>query len=292
MHPELLHWQMGSHTVRVPTYGVAAAVGFACALLVAYRLGRRQGISPDLPIELGFWLLLAAVAGSRLAYVALNWHQFSGKPLEVLAVWKGGLVFYGGVVAALAAGALFVRLRGADGWHLADLVAPGLSLAHALGRLGCLAAGCCFGKPATTGPRVIFGPQSVAYQELLRTHRLSHVATHTPGLHPVQAYEALGEALIFFFLIWTTTRKRFHGAVMLTYLASYACLRFLMELLRGDPTRGYLLRLSTPRLNHCLGIPEHSAALLSTSQAVSLLLLIGSLALLRWRQKTTGPRHK
>lgn len=288
MHPELLRVHLAGHTLRIPTYGVAAAVGFFAAVFVAYRLGKKQGLPDDVPLELGFWLFLAAVVGSRAAYVLVNWSQFARRPLEVLAFWNGGLVYYGGVLAAVGVGALYVRKKRLNGWRVADVVAPAIALAHSFGRMGCFAAGCCFGKPALTGPGVVFGPDSVAYQELVRTHRMSYLRPHTPALHPVQLYESIGEAAIFLFLLWRTTRKRFDGAVILTYLMLYPLLRFCTELVRGDPTRGYVVVLHTPRLNALLGIPRSAPALLSTSQLVSAIVLAVSVVtffLLRGRKE-------
>ena len=139
--------------VNLPIYGygfmlVLAYVG--CAFL-AVRLGARVGYPKPAMQDLVVWLMLSGIAGARLTYIAVNWHQFQNF-WQFFAVWDGGLVFYGSVPGALIGYVLAYRWQlrhfGASHWKIADIVAPGLALGLCLGRLGCLLNGCCFGNVA------------------------------------------------------------------------------------------------------------------------------------------------
>jgi phosphatidylglycerol:prolipoprotein diacylglycerol transferase len=119
-----------------------------------------------------------------------------------------------------------------DGWVTADVLAPGLAVGQAVGRLGCFAAGCCFGRPTTV-------PWAVTFRDPYATR-----AVGTPldvALHPTQLYESAAALLLFLLLLWLSKRKRFHGQIALVYLFVYAAARFVIEFYRGDPSRGTVL---------------------------------------------------
>jgi phosphatidylglycerol:prolipoprotein diacylglycerol transferase len=249
--------------LELHSYGLAVALGFAVGIAVAARQARRLGLDGGAILDLAFWILVAGVLGSRLVFVILNIGQYgqlclegSGgvrAPLQVLSdcaaplrLWQGGLVFYGGALAATGAMVLFAHRRRWPFAKVADVFAPGVAIGHVLGRLGCFFAGCCFGKPAPLGAS--FPPGSVAFDELVRTGAVSATAAATPTLHVTQLYEAAGELAIFFLLVAVRPRLRFHGATALLYVAAYAALRFVVELFRGDVSRGFVGPLSTAQV--------------------------------------------
>jgi phosphatidylglycerol:prolipoprotein diacylglycerol transferase len=157
---------------------------------------------------------------------------------------------------------------------VSDVFAPGLAIGHALGRLGCFAAGCCFGKAAGAWG-VAFPSDSVAFEELRALSALPPGASYTSPLHPTQLYEAGGEALIFGLLLALRPRLRARpGALALIYAALYAVLRFAVELFRGDVARRFAVELSTPRLAGWLGVPPNEPVLLSMGHVGSILLLV------------------
>ena len=129
---------------------------------------------------------------------------------RALRVWEGGLVFYGGVIAAAAFAFRFARREGWQPARIADLFAPALALGHAFGRLGCFAAGCCYGKEVGgalgSGWGVRFPHGSVAFDQYVAAG-LSPSA-FTPRLHPTQLYEAAGELVIFTVLLALRGRAR------------------------------------------------------------------------------------
>jgi phosphatidylglycerol:prolipoprotein diacylglycerol transferase len=311
MKPVLLQLRLGDLHLAVPSYGAAVMLGFALgtwlAIRQAARLSRQPTAEGSTPViarsdllDLAFYLLVFGLLGSRLLYVLLDAGDFarlclgSGAPrpfaraasdcLAPLKVWDGGLVFYGGLLAAAAVTARFVRRRGWRFGVVGDLFAPGLALGHAVGRLGCFGAGCCFGKAcaAAGAPCVAFPPGSVAHSHLVSFAHLPATATATQPLHPTQLYEAAALLGIFFLLLLWRRRQRFHGQLFLVYLLSYGLLRAAIEVFRGDVTRRFLFRLEAPALARAISLPPTEPLALSTSQALGLgLAILAAVLLLR-----------
>lgn len=227
--------------ITIFTYGVLVACGFLAGLWVGERQAERFGIERRKFQDVTFVLLLGALAGARLFYVLLEWEQFVSNPLEIVALWRGGLVFYGGFIGAGLAILWYARARGLPVWSLGDAIAPGLALGQAFGRLGCFFAGCCYGAPCDL-------PWAVRFQ-----HPRGLVPPERWGvpLHPTQLYEALAN-LVLFGLLWGLAKhRRFPGQVFGAYLAAYPLVRFVLEFFRADP-RGAWGPLSTSQI---LGIP-------------------------------------
>lgn len=260
MFPELFH--IGSFPVN--TYGVLLALAFLVALVVAARLAARDGLPRERIYDLGLWMLLAALLGSKVlmlwtepAYRENPWQLFS---LDFL---RSGGVFYGGLIGAILTGYFLARYYKLPWWKTADAFAPGIALGQSIGRLGCFSAGCCWGKPTNL-------PWGVQFTEL--GNRITGVPIDE-HLHPTQLYEAGATLLFFFFLLWLHRRKRFSGQVILFYAVLYGAARFLIEFVRDDP-RGDIAGLTT-------------LTGLSTSQMISLIVGITGLVILilRWRRQ-------
>lgn len=261
MYPELFH--IGNFPIN--TYGVLLALAFLSALLVAARLAARDGLPRERIYDLGLWMLLAAIVGSKVLMLFTE-PEYRENPLRLVSLdfLRSGGVFYGGFIAAVLAGYYLIRRYKLPWWKTADAFAPGIALGNAIGRQGCFAAGCCWGKPTTL-------PWGVEFTEA------GHDVTGVPmgiHLHPTQLYESFGALLIFFFLLWLHRRKRFSGQVILFYAVLYAALRFTVEIFRDDP-RGDIFGLTT-------------LTGLSTSQMLSIIVGIWGLVLLilRWRRAT------
>src|ERR1051325_2470472 len=257
MYPELFH--IGSFPIN--TYGVLLALAFLFALLIAARLAARDGLPRERIYDLGLWMLLAALLGSKLLML---WTEpsYRENPLHLLSLdfLRSGGVFYGGFIGASLTGYFLMRRYGLPWWKTADAFAPGIALGLGLGRQGCFAAGCCWGKPTAL-------PWGVRFTEL------GHAITGVPidaDLHPTQLYESAAAFLIFFFLLWLHRRRRFDGQVILFFAVLYGILRFSVEFLRDDP-RGDIAGLTT-------------LTGLSTSQMISIVIGLGGLILLimRW----------
>ena len=127
--------------ITIHTYGVFLALGFLLAVFVILRGARRTGMDPNLIMDFSFYVLVAALVGSRLFYVWTNLEEFRENPLDVFMFWRGGLVYYGGFIFALFVGIWFVRKHQLDFRKIADLAAPAIALGQAMGRLGCFSAG-------------------------------------------------------------------------------------------------------------------------------------------------------
>lgn len=127
--------------ITIHTYGVMLAVGFLLAILVAMRQARRTGLNPDLVLDLAFYFLIAGLLGSRLFYVVGHWEDFRNNPVEIVMFWRGGLVFYGGLIFSFAVGIWYIKKKRLEFSRVADLIAPSIAIGQTMGRLGCFSAG-------------------------------------------------------------------------------------------------------------------------------------------------------
>ncbi|RKY01181.1 MAG: prolipoprotein diacylglyceryl transferase, partial [Spirochaetes bacterium] len=159
MHPVLFKFK----GLTIHTYGVLVALGFLIGITYSIRKGKKEGIESDKIFDLAFYLILSAIIGSRALYVLMNFKDYSKEPLRMLMIWEGGLVFYGGLILAVIVGFSYMKIKKMEFWKTTDVMAPGIALGHAIGRLGCFNAGCCYGKPSHVAWAVTFrDPQSLA----------------------------------------------------------------------------------------------------------------------------------
>ncbi len=258
MYPELFRiWGF-----PVNTYGVLLALAFLAGLFVAARLGERDGLPRERIFDMGLWMLLGGLLGSKLLLMVVEpeYAEDLGQLFSLDFLRSGG-VWYGGFLGGLGAAALLMRRYRLDFWKTADAFAPGVALGQAIGRQGCFAAGCCWGRPTEL-------PWGVAFTEA--GHRVTGVPVGV-HLHPTQLYESFASLLIFLFLLWLHKRKRASGQVLLAYTSLYSLLRFLIEFVRDDP-RGDVGGLT-------------SSTGLSTSQMISLVVFFGALITLVVRRR-------
>jgi len=258
MYPEL--FRIGNFPIN--TYGVFLAVAFLCAILIAVRLARRDGLPAEKIYDLSLWMLLAGLVGSKILMLFTE-PDYRDNPALLLSLdfLRSGGVFYGGLLGAVLAGYFLMKRYKLPWWKTADACAPGIAVANFFGRQGCFAAGCCWGKPTTL-------PWGVKFTEL--GHQITGVPTDV-HLHPTQLYESFAMLLVFGFLLWLHKRKRFDGQVILTYALLYSAIRFAIEFVRDDP-RGDVFGLT-------------SLTGLSTSQLISLVIGIWALILLIRRRR-------
>jgi len=255
MHPIL--FEVGDWPVY--SYGVLLALAYLAGLQLAVVRARRMGLDGARVMDLGIYLIIAALVGAKLMLIVVDFTYFRQQPRELLSLVRAAGVFYGGLLAAFAVAVLLIRRYRLPLWKTTDAFAPGIALGHVVGRLGCLLAGCCYGRPTDLPWGITFTDPSAA----------ANVGTplNIP-LHPTQLYEAGAELLILVFLLATERRGRtFAGRTFWSYMLLYAVSRFIIEIFRGDD-RG-------------------SMAGLSTSQAVSVVLApIALVMLLRLRGRT------
>jgi phosphatidylglycerol:prolipoprotein diacylglycerol transferase len=213
-------FQFGEFSIH--TFGLLVGLGFISGLWLASRLARQSGLKSDLVYELAVpWILIGSLLGARIVYVISYWDRdFAGRAwFEPFQVWRGGLVFYGGLIGGALAAIVRLRMLRQPLWRYGDCLAPGIALGHVFGRFGCLLNGCCFGHP-TDVPWAIRFP----------------VGT-TPGnlpVHPTQIYEAVLNLGLAAGLAWFHRRRRFDGQVFALYLLGYSLVRAFTEWFRGD----------------------------------------------------------
>ncbi|MFH1675040.1 MAG: prolipoprotein diacylglyceryl transferase [Pseudomonadota bacterium] len=239
MHPTLFH--IGNFAVH--TYGFFIAIGFMLAISLAIREAKRVGEDGEKIIDLALYILIAAIVGSRLLYVAINWGDFRADPLEMLRIWNGGLVFYGGLIGASFVTVWYLRKHQLHVWKTADILAPSIALGQSIGRIGCFFAGCCYGKVCDYWWCVTF------------THPESLAPKGIP-LHPTQLYSSVNAFLIYLVLIGLRRSKKFEGELFWVYMLLYAITRSVIEFFRGDH-RGTLF-----------------GGLLSTSQTIGIVMAV------------------
>lgn len=262
MHPILI--KLGS--LQIATYGVVVAAGYLIGIFwLKTQIRDMPGIKGS---EDKFWALIyiqffGAVMGGKLLYLLANWRDYASGDLSFFGDFRFGFVFFGGLLGSMVTGVYACRRLGLPYLGTADYFGVALPMGHTLGRLACLFAGCCYGRPTTMPWGVVAGgsPASSTPEELWGL-----------ALHPTAIYESGADAAIFLWLLFKVLPKVKKGklppgTVFLLYVLLYSCARFVIEFYRGDD-RGW------------------SALGLSLSQWVSVACAGGaSAALLRLRGK-------
>jgi phosphatidylglycerol:prolipoprotein diacylglycerol transferase len=217
-------------SLPVYTYGVLVAMGVLLGLWYARRQAPRHGLHPDHVWNLGIYMVLVALVVAKLWLVLSAWDYYRANPREIfsMTVIQSGGTFYGGVVGAMATIIIYTYIKKIPILPLLDTFAFAVPLGHSIGRLGCLAAGCCYGKPTSV-------PWAITFKNELAEH-LAGTPLHTP-LHPTQLYEAVAEFLNFLIIVWLARRQRFTGQLVGTYFLLYGFERGTIEFFRGDPGR-------------------------------------------------------
>jgi phosphatidylglycerol---prolipoprotein diacylglyceryl transferase len=211
-----------------------AALGMICGLTVIFRLARFRGLDPEEMWNLGGIAAFSGILGSKLLLLLIDWRDYAADPGRIfsMATLQSGGVFSGGLLLAIACSWWYVRRKNIPFLSAADVFAPGVALGHAFGRIGCLSAGCCFGRPTNLPWAITFHNPWAA--------EFSGTPLNQP-LHPTQLYECVAEAINFAFLYWLCKRKKFEGQIIALFMIVYGIERFVFEFFRGDPGRGEVL---------------------------------------------------
>src|SRR5437764_11318080 len=188
MYPRL--FELGPITVY--TYGVLLAAAYLLGLKLAMVRAKARGLDANRVLDLGIYIIISALIGAKLLLLITDFRTFTENPRELLTLARSGGVFYGGLILAVVVALWYIRRIGLPLWTTCDVFAPGIALGHVVGRLGCLFAGCCYGKETTVPWAITFTSPYAA----------SNVGTplHVP-LHRTQLAEEGAAALILILLL-------------------------------------------------------------------------------------------
>ena len=207
MHPILLETPYFS----LKAYGLFVAIGFLAGISYCLREARNQGYNQQHILDLGFYIILAAIVGSRVFYVLTNLESYRHNPLDIF----------------LVVGIVYIKKFNLPVGKTLDLFAPSLAIGEFFGRIGCFFAGCCYGTECNLPWAVTFNnPQSLARIGV--------------PLHPTQLYSSAAALITFLILVFWSKRKSFDGQIALLWILVYSAFRGIIEFFRGDP-RGYLI---------------------------------------------------
>ena len=207
--------------LSVCSYSFFIAIGLITGILLARKEAKRTGEDPEKIMDLCFYLLIAAIVGSRLFYIAANLGIFFQDPLEIIMIQNGGLVFYGGFITALITGLIYMKGAEMPLWKTADIMAPSVAIGQFLGMLGCFLAGSVYGRTFDFPWAVTFtDPESLAPTGI--------------SLHPVQLYFSLNYLIIYGVLLFVRRYKKFDGQLFWIYVLLYGVTFAIIETFRGD----------------------------------------------------------
>lgn len=235
--------------LTVHGYGLMIALGVVAALFLSIYRAKRRGLSGDTVESIVLLALVFGFLGAKILFVIVNFKQFLADPGSVLG--SEGFVVYGGILAGVLAVFLYCRLKKISFLDYFDLLVPAVALAQGLGRVGCFMAGCCYGAPTTSALGVVFPSGCMAPAGV--------------KLWPTQLFSCGGDLLLCVVLLLYAKKPRRRGYTGALYLALYAVGRFVIEIFRAD-ARG-------------------SVGALSTSQFISIFILLAAAGLALWSKK-------
>lgn len=215
MYPEIC--KIGSLTVY--SYGLMLVLAFLVSSKLASIRARQERLSEDTILNFAFMVFLFGIIGSRLFYVIENAKFYIKNPADIIKLQEGGLSWFGGLILGALTGLVYLKKKKLPIYKVLDLIAPFVALAQAIGRIGCLLNGCCFGKASEFG---------------------IYFSVHGMVLIPTQLYSSL--ALIFIFIVLRFLQDNPHrqGEIFYAYLLLYSLKRFFVEFWRADSTEIFL----------------------------------------------------
>lgn len=221
MFPDLI--TIGSFTIH--TYGVFVAIGLLVGFYIGLKFANKEGINGKDYENLFLITIFSGIVGARIAYVIEHYKEFVSV-FDLLAVWNGGLDWFGGFIGGLLSAVIFILYKKLPIMKIGDIAGVSIPIGHFFGRLGCTSAGCCHGKPVA--PDSPFRDIAIIFPD--NPH--CQAPTGIP-LYPTQPVEAIGNLAIFLTLFVVYRNKSFDGQILSLYLILYGIERFLLEFWRG-----------------------------------------------------------
>ena len=225
--PGPIIFEIGSIAVR--WYGLLIASAVLIGLTLSQYLAKRRGVDPELLGDLAIWLVIFAIPAARIYYVLFEWQEYSQRPEDIIAIWKGGIAIHGAIIGGTLGTIIFARLNRISLWQLLDLVAPSVILGQAIGRWGNFFNSEAFGKPTNLPWKLYIAPRYRPLESL-----------NAEYYHPTFLYESLWNlgvfAILLFLFFWgLRNRNRLKtGTLAGVYLIAYSLGRVWIEWLRTD----------------------------------------------------------
>ncbi len=226
MHPVIFQWGK----LVIHSYGLMLALSFLLGIWFSGWRAKRNGLDPTVVADIGFWIILSAIIGSRLYYVVLHFEEFKGNYISIFNPFHGdtlgigGLVMYGGMIGAVLAGVIFFRINKLPFLPYADMCSPAMGFGIFLTRIGCFLNGCCYGQPTEAGFGVPFPAHSPA--------GVHQITLHATKLIPSQLYLSAGGLLIAIVILIAGRKKMFDGFQFYLTVVLYSILRFIVDFTR------------------------------------------------------------
>lgn len=289
------------------SYAFMILVGICLGTLSAMKIAPKYGYKSSDIGKACLWMVFIGFIGARAAHVIVEassyWNACFNPAAEGLSerhclrwldVSEGGLTFYGGVIAGFFVLAGFYikhRKENANVITLANVLAPALAIAHGCGRIGCFAAGCCWGAVTTGSLGVHYPSDSFAFAELAGDPRYADAlsAGHTPLMHATQLYEAFGEFALYGLLWAVFLKKGKHAQLFGIWAIGYGLLRFIVEIMRDDSERGHFFETTLPSINKLFDVAPDHVTLLSTSQGIAIFMILIGIASWIIGRRITSP---
>ncbi|MBR3604167.1 MAG: prolipoprotein diacylglyceryl transferase [Elusimicrobiaceae bacterium] len=238
MHPIL--FKIGSF--EFASYGLMTALAYMIASFYLFKRLHFIKLDKDTFWNLIFIAFVGALAGSKILYILLSWQEMGATTTErllyIIQNFRYGFVFLGGAITAMISLYYYMKKKNLPILKTADFFVVGLPLGHAIGRIGCFLAGCCFGKPTQM-------PWGVSFTH---PHTLVPPQFQATPLHPTQLYEVVANLILFFILQHYYKKPHKNGGVLAAYIVGYCTIRFVIEFFRGDFRGGFWLGLSPSQL--------------------------------------------
>ena len=238
MHPVLFEFKtpgflrfLFPDTMTIYSYGTMIALGALMGFaFTAWQAKKRLNIRFETTNELILFILIFAIVGGKVFVIFEDFKGFLNDPGMIIRHLRSGFVFYGSLLFAIPTMLIYFRVKHIPALPMLDIMAITTCIVHGTGRIGCFLAGCCHGKPYDGFFSVVFTDPVCQARPL-----------NTP-LHPTQLYSMTLIYGIMIFLLILSRRKRFDGQIFLLYLILYSVGRMIIEMFRGDISRGYVVK--------------------------------------------------
>ncbi|WP_170007213.1 prolipoprotein diacylglyceryl transferase [Bacillus fonticola] len=227
-------FEIGDFPIR--SYGLIVALAILLGLGVSYYLARGTKYQKHI-IDVSFYVIIGAIIGARFWHVFFfQWETYSQNLGQIFLIWEGGLAIQGGLVGGFVAGALYSWRHKLNFWEFADIMAPGIILGQAIGRIACLLNGDAFGSPTGSNFGLVFPEGTMAYNTY-----------GSQPLWPAEVWEGQWDFIVFGLLLILKNKTWPTGFIFLFYNILYSIGRFMLGFLRGDSPR-YLFDLTAGQL--------------------------------------------